>query len=80
MYFINRVLLLLCVTEYYQEGSGICVPCPHGTFSFTQTVQLEDLEQSDVCQPCPSDATECYGDSIIVSSGFWRINVRRRRR
>jgi hypothetical protein len=61
--------------EYYRAEEGVCVPCPFGTFSFTESRYLQELQQLEVCLPCPGDAVECYGDSIRVKRGFWRLNV-----
>lgn len=58
--------------EYY--GEFICNPCEDGTFSFMDPVgrALSELSKSDVCVPCPSQASTCYKDTIVLNSGYWR--------
>lgn len=58
--------------EYF--GEFICNPCESGTFSFTDPAEhtLSELTQSEVCRPCPSGASYCEKDMIILSQGYWR--------
>jgi predicted outer membrane repeat protein len=60
--------------EYYQDS--ICKSCEAGTYSLTDpsTKELSDLSNSAICKPCPSGATGCYGDSIALKKGNWRIS------
>jgi hypothetical protein len=72
-YFV--LMFRLCVRgEYYQDS--VCKPCEVGTYSLTDpsTKELSDLSNSDVCKPCPSGARDCYGDTIVLKEGNWRIS------
>lgn len=65
-----------CITGEYW-GDRVCNPCEVGTFSVTDpaTVScLSDLTQQDVCRECPDGSDSCYGSSIILSKGYWRIS------
>jgi hypothetical protein len=64
-----------CVTgEYYSDR--ICISCEEGTFSVTdpQNTSLSELTQQQVCRECPDGASACYGNSVFLKDGYWRIN------
>jgi hypothetical protein len=70
-----RLEFRFCVRgEYYQDS--ICIACEDGTNSFTDpaTTELSQLSNSHVCVPCPRDAKSCYGNTIELKYGFWRIS------
>ena len=58
--------------EYY--GERICNPCENGSYSFTDPgdVALSEMTKSAVCVPCPSGASRCYKDVIVLKPGHWR--------
>jgi len=58
--------------EFY--GERICSSCAVGTYSFTDPAELSlsELTKTAVCQPCPSQATLCYKDVIVLKPGHWR--------
>lgn len=56
--------------EFYQDY--MCQTCPTGTFSFTESRDLFELQQNKVCQRCPEEATLCFGDVIVLDQGYWR--------
>jgi hypothetical protein len=58
--------------EYF--GERICTPCEEGTYSFVDPAEreLSELTKSEVCQPCPSQASRCYQDTIVLIPGYWR--------
>ncbi|CAN0440476.1 unnamed protein product, partial [Ectocarpus fasciculatus] len=60
--------------EYF--GDSICIPCEDGTYSLTDpsTSDLGELGQQQVCQSCPNGASRCYGDTIDLNDGFWRVS------
>jgi hypothetical protein len=60
--------------EYYQDR--ICISCENGTYSTTDpsTKSLSELRNSDVCKACPSGSKACYGDTIVLKEGYWRIS------
>lgn len=49
--------------------------CEEGTYSLADpaTTSLADLSQK-VCLPCPDGAAGCYGDTIELDEGYWRIS------
>ena len=60
--------------EYYADR--ICHSCENGTYSLADPgteYELSDLT-SDVCESCPSEASHCYGDVIVLKRGYWRIS------
>lgn len=64
-----------CVTgEYFSDS--ICVLCETGTYSVTDPsmVSLDLLGQTNVCKQCPDGSSSCYGSSVILKDGFWRIS------
>lgn len=60
--------------EYFSDS--ICTPCEEGTYSLTEpsTVSLGELTQQKVCKKCPDGASRCYGDTIELEDGYWRIS------
>ena len=58
--------------EYY--GDRICNPCREGTYSFTNSedLDLSDMSESALCKPCPVEAVRCEKDLILLKSGYWR--------
>jgi hypothetical protein len=47
-----------------------CFLCPSGGYSF----RYDPLQPATQCIPCPENSDDCYGSTIIVSPGYWRIN------
>jgi hypothetical protein len=47
-----------------------CLLCPSGGYSF----RYDPLQPVTQCIPCPENSDDCYGSTIIVSPGYWRIN------
>lgn len=65
-----------CITGEYW-GERICNPCETGTFSVTDpatVASLSDLTHQNVCVDCPEGSDSCFGDTVIVSKGYWRIS------
>lgn len=63
-----------CVTgEYF--GDSACIECEAGTYSLTDpaTTSLDDLGKQ-VCQPCPDGSASCFGNTIVLEEGYWRIS------
>jgi hypothetical protein len=62
------------VGEYY--GDHVCSTCRDGTYSLTDPVSkpLAELSESDVCKDCPSGSSNCYGSTIEVHKGYWRVS------
>lgn len=60
--------------EYF--GDSVCTPCDEGTYSLTDpsTTTLDYLDQQQVCQVCPDEASNCHGDTIELKDGYWRIS------
>jgi predicted outer membrane repeat protein len=59
--------------EYYQDR--ICISCETGTYTTDpSTKPLSELRNSDVCKACPSGSKACYGDTIVLKEGYWRIS------
>ena len=65
-----------CVTgEYWSDR--VCAPCEVGTYSVTDPstiLSLSELTQQQVCQACPDGASTCYGDTVVLEEGYWRIS------
>ncbi|CAN0344236.1 unnamed protein product [Ectocarpus fasciculatus] len=67
-----------CETGEYW-GDRVCSPCGVGTFSVTDpstVFSLSDLTQTDVCIECPEGSESCYGSTVIMKKGYWRISER----
>jgi hypothetical protein len=47
-----------------------CLECPSGGFSFN----YNPLQPVTQCTTCPENSYDCYGSTILVSPGYWRIN------
>jgi hypothetical protein len=47
-------------------ADGLCVVCPSGFYSLEYDTVTE-------CSACPDHAT-CFGDSIVVDKGYWRLS------
>lgn len=65
-----------CVTGEYW-GDRTCIPCNEGTFSVTDPAtvsSLSELTQLNVCLECPEGAEFCYGDTMTLEKGYWRIS------
>ena len=60
--------------EYYADR--ICHSCENGTYSLADPGTEYELSEltSDVCESCPSEASHCYGDVIVLKRGYWRIS------
>jgi hypothetical protein len=60
--------------EYF--GDSVCTPCEYGWYSLAdpENIPLSELSREHVCKPCPSGAKRCYGDSIDLKEGFWRVS------
>lgn len=60
--------------EYY--GDSVCNLCEEGTYSLTDPLitPLDDLGQQTVCRDCPEGSLGCYGDTITLEEGYWRIS------
>jgi hypothetical protein len=56
------------VGEYY--GDGGCHRCPVGTFSLVDNWNNEVT----ACRRCPAAASNCEGNIINVTQGYWRMN------
>lgn len=69
-----RIIFRECVTgEYY--GERVCQPCANGSYSFKDPSGLElSMITASVCETCPSQAEQCYKDTIILKEGYWRIS------
>ena len=52
--------------EFLQENQ--CKVCPEGSYS------VEYIDENTRCNPCPINSIRCYGNIVIVSTGFWRIS------
>jgi hypothetical protein len=52
------------IGEKYENGE--CIECPNGYYSL--------VENATDCLPCPDNAKECYGKTIVVEEGYWRIS------
>ena len=65
-----------CITGEYW-GDRLCNPCEQGTFSVTDPATVSSLSEltfSKVCVECPDGSDSCYGSTVIVSNGYWRIS------
>jgi predicted outer membrane repeat protein len=60
------------VGEYYNGYS--CQLCETGTYSLLSYSSLDEMSQIEVCQRCPSEADTCYGSTMDLKSGFWRLS------
>jgi hypothetical protein len=47
-----------------------CLVCPSGSYSF----HYDPLHPATKCTDCPPFTDDCYGSTIVVSPGYWRIN------
>ena len=47
-----------------------CIVCPSGSYSF----HYDPLHPTIQCTDCPPFTADCYGATILVSPGYWRIN------
>jgi hypothetical protein len=58
--------------EYY--GERICNACENGSYSFADPGDfvLSEMTKEAVCQPCPSQASHCYKDTMVLRQGYWR--------
>jgi hypothetical protein len=58
--------------EYYAER--ICNACENGSYSFADPGDfvLSEMTKAAVCQPCPSEASYCYKDTMALRQGYWR--------
>lgn len=59
--------------EFY--GERICQPCANGSYSFTDPtgMELNDITSS-ICEACPTQAVQCFKDTIVLKNGYWRIS------
>ena len=60
--------------EYYADR--ICHSCENGSYSLADPgTEYELFELTpDVCESCPSEASHCHGDVIVLKLGYWRIS------
>lgn len=61
--------------EYF--GDNICSECDSGTYSITDpssVLSLSELRQTEVCLECVDGASTCYGDTVVLKDGFWRVS------
>ena len=47
-----------------------CLVCPSGSYSF----HYDPLHPTTKCTDCPPFSYDCFGSTILVSPGYWRIN------
>jgi len=60
------------VGEFY--GDRICQPCANGSYSFVDPNGKSLSEISDsVCMDCPSQASHCSRNTLILKPEYWRI-------
>ena len=59
-----------CTYGEYYALSEKCILCPNGSYS------LEDNSDMTItsCRPCPLGSSSCYGSTIKLSPGYWRIS------
>lgn len=54
--------------EYLDGTSGACVPCVYGFYSY-------QFHPSQLCAPCPPEATQCEKNLTDLKSSFWRSST-----
>lgn len=62
---IHKIKIENCKAgEIYNFFLGICIECPHGTYSFDP--------KNQECQICPDQALNCKGNLVNLKPKFWR--------
>lgn len=69
--FSTNVVLYFreCEVGEYSNGQE-CIICEHGTYSFNTNIPTD----SSICKSCPSNTLSCYGSTLVLKEGFWRIS------
>ncbi|EAR83706.2 WD domain, G-beta repeat protein (macronuclear) [Tetrahymena thermophila SB210] len=60
------------IFKVINENIQICEVCQSGFYSLIDPQQSQN--QTFSCIKCPSQATSCQADAIILKDGYWRLN------